>query len=497
MIGLLPEPQFLADFLARAAAAAYGAKVKVSLALWTGINVPLILSAVAVSLGILIFWQKHRIRPAMQAILPDLSANILFTAVIGGLDRLAHTATRLQGGRLRVYLSIMMVSMALLVGLMAGASSLDIFRESSPVLNIGGLNSLRLFTMVILVISALVSVFLKRDLHAVIAASVSGLGVAIWMALEPAPDVALVQIVVDILSTVILILGLNIIPRAQRQRAAEFTRLQSRPGLIRDAFVAGIAGLIMMGITLAALNTRPRLSQVSPFYIENAKPLTGAKDIVGAIVVDFRALDTMIEILVFSLAGLGIYTLLHYAARKGGEHSHETRTRLIPAGSPQGIHGLPTSAFLHTLAYVTLPLAAILGITHMMYGHDQPGDGFTAGVIISLAIALWYMLFGYSETRRKLPWLNRNTMIASGLTLALVNALGGAVFGSGVLAPVDYGKLLSLSLPPGFYLTNSFLFEVSICLTVMGAAALILDNLGHPREEDAEVEADLASIKEG
>jgi hypothetical protein len=60
----------------------------------------------------------------------------------------------------------------------------------------------------------------------------------------------------------------------------------------------------------------------------------------------------------------------------------------------------------------------------------------------------------------------------------------------GFFAPVDYGNLLTLPLPPGFGLTNSFLFELAICITVMGAATLILDNLGHPREADPEAEAE-------
>jgi multicomponent K+:H+ antiporter subunit A len=233
---------------------------------------------------------------------------------------------------------------------------------------------------------------------------------------------------------------------------------------------------------------------VSPFYTENAKTLTGAKDIVGAIVVDFRATDTLVEIMVFSLAGLGIYTLLHYATRKEGKHNHEPPVKLLLAHSPLGIHNLPTSPFLHMLAYVMLPLAVILGVTHMLYGHDQPGDGFTAGVIISLAIAEWYMLFGYNETRRRLPWLKPRRFMIAGLGLALVTALLGAVFGAGFFAPVDYGKMLNIPLPPGLNLSNSLLFEIAIALSVMGSATLILDNLGHPREEDPEADADLEAI---
>jgi NADH:ubiquinone oxidoreductase subunit 5 (subunit L)/multisubunit Na+/H+ antiporter MnhA subunit/multisubunit Na+/H+ antiporter MnhB subunit len=492
LIGLAPvEPAFLANFLADAAKAAYGDKVKVSLALWTGINVPLILSIAAVTLGSLVFWQRERIRPRLMRFLPNLTANALFNGTMSGLDWLSRTATSLQGGRLRVYLRIMILSSVALVALFIGIpSGLSI---PSLELNVEGLNGLRLFSLVMLTISALVSVFARRDLYAVIALGITGFGVSIWMALEPSPDVALVQVVVDILATVVLILSLSLIPRRMRDRANEL--LHSRRGMTRDALIAGLAGLVMMGATFTALNTRPRQSLVSPFYAENAKPLTGAKDLVGAIVVDFRGTDTMMEILVFALAGLGIYTLLHYTVRGVGEHTHEEPEKALAVHTPLGIYNLPTSPLLHTLAYVMLPLSFMLGITHMMYGHDQPGDGFTAGVIISLAIAQWYMLFGYHETRRKLGWLNRNDMIVAGLGLALLNALGGAVFGAGFFAPVDYGNLLGLSLPAGFAITNSFLFEVSIALAVMGAATLILDNLGHPREEDPVADAELAAME--
>jgi multicomponent K+:H+ antiporter subunit A len=493
LIGLAPvEPQFLVNFLADAAKAAYGGKVKVSLALWTGINVPLVLSVVAVTLGALVFWQRGSIRLWMTSFLPNFTVNALFDGTMSGLDSLSRLATRLQRGQMRFYLRVMLLGMVTLVAMFVGVPA------GVPVpkfeWNLEGLNGLRLFALVMLTAAALVSVFIKRDLYAVIALGITGLGVAVWMALDPSPDVALVQIVVDILATVILILSLSLIPRKLRNRANEL--LHSRKGMARDALIAGAAGLVVAGVAFTALSTRPRQSLVSPFYAESAKPLTGAKDIVGAIVVDFRGADTLIEILVFAMAGLGIYTLLHYAARKGGEHTHEPPDMPLRAHTPLGIHNRPTSPMLHMLAYIMLPLAFMLGVVHMMYGHDQPGDGFTAGVIISLAIAQWYMLFGYYETRRKLAWLNRNTMIVAGLTLALLNAAGGAVFGGGFFAPVNYGVMLGLSLPDGFGITNSFFFEVAIALTVMGAATLILDNLGHPREEDIEAEADLAALEE-
>ncbi|MCL4272689.1 MAG: DUF4040 domain-containing protein [Anaerolineales bacterium] len=488
LVGITPvEPKVLANFLADAAKAAFGAEVKVSLALWTGINVPLILSIVAVTLGSLLFWQRARIRPVLMRFLPNLTANALFDGTMSGLDSLSSWATKLQGGKLRIYLRVIVLSMVGLFILFVRIPPADIFQEVH--LNLDGLNKLRAFSLFVMTVSALATTRVRRDLYAVIALGIVGLSVAVWMTLEPAPDVALVQVVVDIFVTVVLILSLNIIPRKLRTRASEI--IHSSRGKRRDWFIAGLAGLVVALAAYTALETRDapfsRASRVTPFYAENAKPLTGATDIVGSIVVDFRAMDTLIEILVFGMAGVAIFTLLHFAEPKNLDHQEKSKQQPA-ANAPKGIYGLHTSPLMHVLAYMMLPLSFMLAITHMMYGHDQPGDGFTAGVIISLGVAMWYIIFGYHETRLKLAWLNRNNMVVYGLTLAIINALGGLVFGAGFFAPVNYGMMLGLPLPAGLYLSSSFIYEIAICLTVMGAATLVIDNLGHPREPDLETE---------
>ena len=137
---------------------------------------------------------------------------------------------------------------------------------------------------------------------------------------------------------------------------------------------------------------------------------------------------------------------------------------------------------MHALAYAVLPLAMVIAVTHMMYGHNQPGDGFTAGVIISLAVAFWYVVFGYDATKQRLIWLRPNRLIGIGLLLAIGTGTVAALMTGSLLAPVDFGELIGLPLPAGFNLSTSFLFEVSICLAVLGSASLMLDTLGHPGE---------------
>jgi multicomponent K+:H+ antiporter subunit A len=497
-IGLLPEPERLASFLAGAASDAYGSTVKVSLALWTGLSAPLVLSVLAVGLGSILFLYRRQVRGIMLSLLPDFSLNQLYSFVVTGIDKSAELATRLQNGHLRFYLTMMLASLGGLIVLFSAlpVSSLTTQLPGTSYTPVR-LDLIRVFSLSLAVLLALVSITIRRDMPAVLALSVAGLAISVWIALEPAPDVALVQIIVDLLATVVLVLSLSRLPRVQRQKAMQLTFRQSRLTLARDAVIAICSGMVVALIVYISLVTRPHASLVTPFYAANAKLLTGAKDIVGAILVDFRGFDTLFEIAVFAIAGLGIHTLLHYAARKAGDRE-EPDPELPSEGEHPvtGIAGLPTSPLLHLLANALLPLALLLAVTQMMYGHDQPGDGFTAGVFVSLTIGFWYIIFGYHVTKRRLPWLHSGYLIAAGLLLAIFNGLISQFFGVAVLASLDYGKKLNLLLPAGFNLSSAFFYELAIFLTVLGSATYILDNLGRPKEADPEIDALLVSIQE-
>jgi len=491
VLGLLPEPIPLATTLAMAATAAYGATVKVSLALWAGITVPLVLSLVAVALGGLIWGFRHPVRRRQEALWPWLSFNAVYEGVWRGLLAIARLSTRTQAGQLRRYLTIILVALTAMMLVWGDLPWPTALSDTPP----DNLTLLWVFTLALATGAAALSIFLVRDFFAILALSVSGLGVAVIMALEPAPDVALVQIVVDLLSVVLLTLALAIIPREQRRRAWELTFRQTRPGLWRDGLIAGAGGVAIAVLTLAALASRPRPSIVTPYYEANAKPLAGASDIVGAIIVDFRGFDTLIEILVFSLGGLGVYALLRNATRRERRQARAllaSSTDENPSLAPgtrelhdktiMGIGSTRSSPFVRMLAQILLPLMMVVAIIQMMYGHEQAGDGFTAGVIISLVIAFWYVAFGYEETRRQLPWLQPFPLVGLALTLALGNGAVAAVLSGSFFGRVDYGELLGLNLPRGFGLSSSFIFELAICLTVLGGVALMLTALGHPQD---------------
>lgn len=488
VVSVLPEAQQEAEFLASAAGNAFGGEVKVSLALWTGLNIPLLLSVVAITLGSILFVFRHRVRAWQDRLSPGWSFNQVYDGALALIDKSAWLATRLQMGRLRLYLMVMLSSVVLLVIIFGRNATLPAATAfSMPTLSFTGeVILLRAFSLLLVVVAALATVVLKRDFYAILAVTASGLAMALLFLLEPAPDVALVQVVVDILSLVILVLALARLPRLQRRRAQDITDSTrgSRRATLPDAIVSGAIGLVVALMAFVALTSRPRESIVTPFFQENAKPLVAAADVVGAIIVDFRALDTLIEIAVFAMAGLGVFTLLTFAARKHGDHSAETEQPPRRIFNTRGIGGQNISPFIRVPAAVTLPLSIVLAITHMMYGHDQPGDGFTAGVIIGLAISLWYVVFGYEDTRRRIRWLRPSRMIAFGILLAIATAMITAFINGAFFSNVDFGAMINLPLPNGFYISSSFLFEVAICLTVLGSVVHMLNALGHPGEEE-------------
>jgi multicomponent K+:H+ antiporter subunit A len=495
----------VADFLAKAAGAAYGGTVKVSLALWTGINTPLILSVIAITLGIVIFIARKGVRSALFALDERLSVNRVYDGVLAGIDKLAFWVTRTQAGRVRHYLFVMIVT---ILGLLAlfGAVPQVIARALSPEYFARGImpffdiqNGLRVVALILAVAASLVSILIRRDLYAILALGASGLSMALLIGLEPSPDVALVQVIVDILTTVVLVLALARLPRAQREKAESFNNGFKASNVPRDVILSVGMGAVVTVMCLYAFMSRPRESVVTPFYEENSKPLTGAADIVGAIVVDFRGFDTMIEITVFSMAGAGVYTLLRHAMKKRetekleaevqGEGTAAEATEGATAAKGalpeiiKGIGSLRTSSFVHMLAYVTLPAALVVGCVHMIFGHDQPGDGFTAGVVISLAVGLWYVVFGYDEAKQRLAALKPSLLIGAGIMTVMIGSIAPVFLGGTFFSPFDFGAALGLPLPAGFYFSTSFLFEIAICLSVLGSATFILDTLGHPERD--------------
>jgi multicomponent K+:H+ antiporter subunit A len=488
VLGQIPALKQEAALLANAAGAAFGAKVKVSLALWTGLNIPLLLSAIAIAVGTVIFVYRVRFIEILQTFSSSLNLNTLFEAIISGIDALSDRATRLQQGKLRIYLVTILSAALGLVFIFGGfPPPIDPSAMTAPTFTFAGeLVLLRIVALFIIAGTSLACVWLANDFFAILAFGGSGLGVAVLMALEPAPDVALVQIVVDILLVIILVLALTQLPIQKLRAAQQLFLNRRRTTLFRDALVSTGLGIVVAFMTLEALLTRTRVSAVTGFYEANAKTI-GSKSIVGAILTDFRGIDTLNEIAVFGIAGLGIYTLIWFAARKGADipplDGEQAKTEL-PVFKTLGVGGLKIAPLIRVLAQIVLPLAMTIGICDLLYGHDKPGDGFTAGVIISIGIGFWYVAFGYHETRHRLTWVRPSGFIGCGLLAAIGSGTAALIVKGSFFGDVDFGKRLGLTLPDAVHLSTAFIFEIAIMLCVVGSVTHMLNTLGHPEEKE-------------
>lgn len=466
---------------------AAGKTSAVSVFPWHGLNLELALSAGAIVAGLLIYLARDRFIAFQHLVDPGHVFRTLYQLSLRGTDSLAKAVTRLQTGDLRTYLIVMTaatVGAALLFSPLRIAATTQPFAFAPPddPFEIG-LWVLRGFTLLLVLGASGASVLLRNDFYAILALGASGIAMALLFALEPAPDVALVMIVVDILTVAVLVLFVARLPHERRQTANQLDNASARRYV--HMAVCTVVGLGVGLLAYTMLDARPRTSHVTPFFEANAKPLTGATDIVGSIVIDFRGFDTFIEIVVFAMGGLGVYTLLRYASRYAGDTPLAPPDRLLPLPrGARGISGGKPSALISGIGYLLLPLCLVLSTVHVMYGHDQPGDGFTAGVIASLGVAVHFAVFGAQKTRRVLTWLRPTLLIGLGLLLVMVAmTLSGYLSGRGAFfAPFDFGQALGLSpyLPKGLYVSSSFCFEVAICLTVLGAASHFIDTLGNP-----------------
>jgi multicomponent Na+:H+ antiporter subunit A len=226
----------------------------------------------------------------------DAAADRFWDAGIAGTLRSATWLTNtIQSGYLRLYLSIILAFTVVLLAIGAGVPAIaEGARWSRPLL--ADVSALGLA-----VGGALLALFARSRLVAVIALSAVGVGASLFYMLHGAPDVAMTQILVDILTVIFFMLAF--------QRLPQLGEFSGRFARYRDAVLATSFGLIIGLLTYFGMTSTTR-SPISIFFAENSVAEAHGRNIVNVILVDFRALDTLGEISVLGAAGLGVYALL-------------------------------------------------------------------------------------------------------------------------------------------------------------------------------------------
>jgi len=424
------------------------------LALWHGPTPAFWMSVIALAGGVLVYARRRPLFALHERHEGRLDAKAAYGRILHGLFGLARGLTGLLDAGSLQRLLVLLFLFALVLGaagLLPGGVPLAGGRALLPV------DAISLLAAAGLAAAAVGTVVLHRQRFvALVLMGAVGLVVALVFIKFSAPDLALTQLSVEVVTVVLLLLALYFLPQASPAESAP-----ARRG--RDAALALAAGGGAAALAWAVL-TRP-YETISGYFLEMSVPGGGGSNVVNVILVDFRGFDTLGEITVLALAGLGIYAMLERLRLPGPERDAE--------GRPWNWDMHPV--IMASLTRLLLPLALLTSVFILLRGHNLPGGGFIAGLVTAVALIMQYLANGVAWTHVRLPG-NMHPAIAAGLALATATGLASLAFGHPFLTST-FGHL-DWPLVGEFELASAMAFDLGVYLVVVGATLLILIHLG-------------------
>ncbi|MGH8192958.1 MAG: monovalent cation/H+ antiporter subunit A [Woeseiaceae bacterium] len=480
LVGMLPA-RTLGPFLETAVLSILGADMpQYRLAVWHGFTTPLFMSFVALAGGVA-FYRILVLRGRTMSPTPLLSllnakrmfdvVNVAIVRGCGGLARIVFSR-RLQPQLLWLVCIAMIAAYAALAS--AGWS-----RGEMPLTPIDPLFALLWIAGAACAIGAAVQAKFHR-LAALILLGGTGLVTCLTFAWFSAPDLALTQISVEVVTIVLILLGLRWLPQRFILDDPRRRTLRARARRTRDALIAVVAGSGVAVLAFAAL-TRPSADGLASFFVGNALEAGGGRNIVNVILVDFRSFDTFGEITVVSIVALTVYAMLR-RFRPASESIDVPRAQredvardALQSGAnerlPAGYMKIPA-----VLVRLLLPMAALVSIYFLLRGHNAPGGGFVGGLVMATALIVQYMVGGTIWVESHVR-IHPQVLIALGLLAA---ALAGAC-GWFAATPFLTAQVVDLHLPliGDLHLSSVLLFDLGVYLSVIGATVLMLVALAH------------------
>ena len=453
-VGMAPALT-VAPTLAVAASATLQAPLpQYHLALWHGMSPALVMSLIALASGALVYLARRPLTAWHERVLEPIDARVAYNALLESLFSLSRRVTRtVDTGSLQRQVFLVLAA-ALALGVtpwLAGGTPLSGTRTGLP------LDAVSLTAAGALIVATLATVRLHRQRFvALVTIGVVGLVVSLTFVKFSAPDLALTQLSVEIVTIVLLLLALYFLPQ---QGAPE--REPAR--LWRDGAIALAAGAGTAALAWAVL-TRP-YDTIAGYFLENSVPGGGGSNVVNVILVDFRGYDTLGEITVLALAGIAIAGMLAGLKLTAPVRDGGGRT-----WNPD-IH----PAIMATLTRILLPLALLVAVFILLRGHNQPGGGFIAGLVTAVALIVQYLANGALWTQQRMG-VDSHTLIAWGLAVAALTGLASWLFGHPYLTSA-FGHF-DWPLVGEFELASAIAFDLGVFLAVVGATLIILVQLG-------------------
>lgn len=293
-------PRLLGGLVFPAAQSMGATDVPAYLALWHGFNTVLLLSGLTIATGVALYMVLRPSLPKEQFIerMMSLSTERM---ILGGAEAFRTAGNRVtrffQNGYLRHYVFTIL---AFLVMLMAWLlfNGLDLHLNLRQVLE---LTVYEVAILGIMFVAILFTIHTRSRLTAIAALGVVGYGMCLVFVFYSAPDLAITQFTIDTLTVILFVLVVYRLPRYLR-----FSHIGFR---IRDAVLASFFGCMIILLILEVLNENMK-NEVGQYYADNAYVLAKGKNVVNVILVDYRGLDTLVEIAVLVIAAIGVFGLL-------------------------------------------------------------------------------------------------------------------------------------------------------------------------------------------
>ncbi|WP_414901912.1 monovalent cation/H+ antiporter subunit A [Rhizobium cremeum] len=299
----------------------------------------------------------------------------------------------------------------------------------------------------------------------------------VWLS---APDLAITQLLVEIVTTVLILLGLRWLPK-RSENVDEMITLRARFRRFRDLALAVACGIGMTFIAYAVM-TMPVPDAIANYFLTNAYSQGGGRNVVNVILVDFRGFDTLGEITVLGVVALTVFALLRRfrpAADSMAMPEQQQIQNRLDEERPGRSAGDTVKDYLFVPSVIMqwlFPVIITFSVYIFMRGHDLPGGGFSAGLTLSIAFLLQYLAGGTRWAEDRLRILPLRWM-GIGLLTATATGAGAWLFGYPFLT--SHFRYIELPLIGKMPAATALLFDLGVFSLVVGSTVLILVALAH------------------
>nr|WP_251363666.1 monovalent cation/H+ antiporter subunit A [Epibacterium ulvae] len=429
----------------------------VHLKLWHGVTPALYMSMVAVGGGLVALLAHKKLESIWNA-LPRPEAKVIFDQVIAAASQLAERVTvGLHNGSITRYALIMIVFST---GVSYVAFQTGTLPEATrQVQAVGPLPLLGWFSLI--VATGFILYHHHNRLLALVLIGVVGLVVSMAFNYLSAPDLALTQISVEVVTIILMLLALNFLPKETPKETPVKTK-------IRDGAIASVAGLGIGGLIYALMTRDFAADTISGYHLANSYKGGGGTNVVNVILVDFRGFDTFGEIIVLGIAAMVIFALTEAVL------GTKVRAYLLNRKPDLPQDGDPHPLMMVVATRVIMPLALLVAAYIFFRGHNLPGGGFIAGLIAAIAIIMQYMAsgFGWATERQRMFY---HGIIGAGVLIAAATGMG-AWFNDLPFLTSAFGYIHWEPLEE-FEWATAALFDLGVFLAVVGAVLLALESL--------------------